>query len=552
MSTLVVRGARLVGPEGGASSPVDVTVRAGRVESISPAGSAASGSGDVLDAGGRLLLPGFVDAHVHGEAAVLDEDVQLAMLRQGVTSVVVGQDGVSYAPSPAPGERHTAGDEPSSGPHDAAAWASGYFAAINGEHPTFRGGSVSDLLATYDGTTRVNVGYLAPHGTIRYAVLGAAARVATPAETDRMRALLTAALDDGALGMSTGLEYVPATYADEAELVALTGVLAARGLPHVSHMRGYEDKAGPAFAELVRVARASGVATHVSHYHGPASELLGYVDDAHAQGLDVTFDSYPYLRGCSILSMVSLPTWLPIADVDATVAALTDPAVLDRLHREHFPALADLWPRVTMAAVPTGTAAGAPADALAWAEGTTLPDVATRLGLTPAEAAVHLLVATRLRASCVFAQPPTNSPESVRALLRHRAHVGGSDAIYAPVGGGGRPHPRGWGAFARFLAEHVRTLGDWTWHDAVTHLSTRPAERFALAGRGVVAPGAVADLALVDPDRVRDEATYEDPRRPASGVDDVLVAGVPVLRDGSLTDALPGRPLRPGTGVPSA
>ncbi|MFD4993377.1 amidohydrolase family protein [Cellulosimicrobium cellulans] len=554
MSALVVRGARLVEPDGGASSPVDVTVRGGRVESVATAAGAGALPDDVafVEADGRLLLPGLVDAHVHGEAAVLDEDVQLAMLRQGVTSVVVGQDGVSYAPSPAPGGQHTAGDETASGLHDAAAWASGYFAAINGEHPTFRGGSVADLLATYDRTTRVNVGYLAPHGTIRYAVLGAAARAATPAETDRMRALLTAALDDGALGLSTGLEYVPATYADEAELVALTSTLAARGLPHVSHMRGYEDKAGPAFAELVRVARASGVPTHVSHYHGPAAELLGYVDDAHAQGLDVTFDSYPYLRGCSILSMVSLPTWLPIADVDATVAALTDPAVLDRLHREHFPALTDLWPRVTMAAVPTGTAAGAlhggPADDLTWAEGMALPDVAARLGMTPAQAAVHLLVATRLRASCVFAQPPTNSPESVRALLRHRAHVGGSDAIYA----GGRPHPRGWGAFARFLAEHVRTLGDWTWHDAVTHLSTRPAARFALAGRGVVAPGAVADLALVDPDRVRDEATYEDPRRPASGVDDVLVAGVPVLRDGTLTDALPGRPLRPGAGVPAA
>ncbi|WP_264030006.1 N-acyl-D-amino-acid deacylase family protein [Cellulosimicrobium sp. SH8] len=546
MSALVVRGARLVEPDGGASVPVDVTVHAGRVESIVPAGSAAPAGVDTLDAGGRLLLPGFVDAHVHGEAAVLDEDVQLAMLRQGVTSVVVGQDGVSYAPSPAPGEERAAGDETASGLHDAAAWAAGYFAAINGAHPTFRGGSVADLLATYDRTTRVNVGYLAPHGTIRYAVLGAAARAATPAETDRMRALLTAALDDGALGMSTGLEYVPATYADEAELVALTSVLAARGLPHVSHMRGYEDKAGPAFAELVRVARTSGVATHVSHYHGPAAELLGYVDDAHAQGLDVTFDSYPYLRGCSILSMVSLPTWLPIADVDATVAALTDPAVLDRLHREHFPTLTDLWPRVTMAAVPTGVRPGEPAEDLTWTEGMTLPDVAARLGLTPAETAVRLLVATRLRASCVFAQPPTNSPDSVRALLRHRAHVGGSDAIYAPVGGGGRPHPRGWGAFARFCAEHVRRLGDWTWHDAVTHLSTRPAERFALTGRGTVVPGAVADLALVDPDQIRDEATYEDPRRPASGVDDVLVAGVPVLRDGRLTTALPGRPLRPG------
>ena len=557
MSTLVIRGARLVEPDGAASPPVDVTVRAGRVEIVAPAAAGAPDAAAALDAGGRLLLPGFVDAHVHGEAAVLDEDVQLAMLRQGVTSVVVGQDGVSWAPSPRPGESTAggAGTEPGGSLHDAAAWASGYFAAINGEHPTFRGGPVADLLATYDGTTRVNVGYLAPHGTIRYAVLGPAARSAARGEVDRMVALLAGALDDGALGMSTGLEYVPAAYADEAELVALTSVLAARGLPHVSHMRGYEDRAGPAFAELVRVARASGAATHVSHYHGPAAELLGYVDDARDQGLDVTFDSYPYLRGCSILSMVSLPTWLPVADVDATVRALRDPAVLDRLHREHFPALADLWPRVTMAAVPTGPAAGAPADEpaadLAWTEGVALPDVAARLGLSPADAAVHLLVATRLRASCVFAQPPTNSPESVRALLRHPAHVGGSDAIYAPVGGGGRPHPRGWGAFARFLAEHVRRLGDWTWHDAVTHLSTRPAQRFALAGRGVVAPGAVADLALVDPDGVRDEATYEDPRRPASGVDDVLVAGVPVLRDGRLTDALPGRPLRPARPAPT-
>ncbi|WP_435736762.1 amidohydrolase family protein [Cellulosimicrobium sp. PMB13] len=528
---LVVRGARLPAVDGGFSGPVDLALAGGRVRSVAPAGRAAAvtDGARTLDADGRLALPGFLDAHVHGAAAVLDDDVQRAMLRQGVTGIVVGQDGVGPAPSPPDAA------------YDAHRWAGAYFAAIDGEHPTFPGGSVAELLATYDGTTRVNVGYLAPHGTIRYAVLGPEARAATPAELDRMVALLGAALDDGALGMSTGLEYVPAASADEDELVALARVVAARGLPHVSHMRGYEDRAGPAFAELVRIAHAAGVATHVSHYHGPADELLGYVDDARAAGLDVTFDSYPYLRGCSILSMVSLPTWLPIADPDATVAALRDPAVLDRLHREHFPGLVDLWPRVTMAAVPTGAA-----EDLAWTEGLALPDVAARLGLSPADAAVRLLVATRLRASCVFAQPPTNSPESVRALLRHPAHVGGSDAIYAPLGGGGRPHPRGWGAFARFLAEHVRTLGDWTWHDAATHLSDGPARRFGLADRGTLAPGAVADVALVDPDRVQDEATYERPRVPASGVDDVLVAGVPVLVDGALTDATPGRPLRPG------
>lgn len=522
--TLVVRGARLTTPDG-LSEPVDLLVAGDTILDVVAAGSVQAPAGaHVVEAAGRVALPGLIDSHVHGEAAVLDPDVQLAMLRQGVTSIVVGQDGVSYAPSaPLP---------VAAGTPDAHTWATGYFSAINGEHPTFRGGSVADLLATYEGSTPLNVAYLVPHGTLRYGVLGGAARPATPTEIDRMTDLLREALDDGACGMSTGLEYAPASNATDDELVALARVLAERGLPHVSHMRGYEDKAGTAMAELVRVARASGVATHVSHYHGPAAELIGYVEDARAAGLDVTFDSYPYLRGCSILSMVSLPTWLPIADPDATVAMLQDPDVVARLKAEHFPGLADLWGRVTMAAVP---------GELRWSEGMTLLDVADRLGLDPVDTTLRILVSTHLRAGCVFAQPPTNSPESVRALLRHPAQMGGSDAIYQ----GGRPHPRGWGAFARFLAEHVRTLGDWTWHDAERHLSTAAAERFGFTDRGRLAPGARADVVLLDPQTVQDVATYEDPRRPATGIDDVLVAGVPVLAGGQPTGATPGRALRP-------
>ena len=530
----IIHGARLPHADApdGLSAPVDLHL-SDRVRSVTPAGARPRGTDElVIDAGGRIAFPGFIDSHVHGEAAVLDPAVQHAMLRQGVTSIVVGQDGVSYAPSAPPrGPGETLPDAGASSP-DAFTWASGYFSAINGEHPSFRGGSVADLLATYEATTRINVAYLVPHGTLRFGALGDAARAATPEEVAVMAAALARGLDDGACGMSTGLEYAPACSAERAELLALTAVLAGRGLPHVSHMRGYEDKAGAAMAELMDLARTTGVATHVSHYHGPAAELAGYVDAAHAEGLDVTFDSYPYLRGCSILSMVALPTWLPIADPDRTAQLLRDEAVLARLHAEHFPALADLWGRVTLAAVP---------GELAWTEGLQLPDVAARLGLSPADAAVELLVSTGLRAGCVFAQPPTNSPESVRTLLRHRAQMGGSDAIYA----GGRPHPRGWGAFARFLAEHVRDLGDWSWSDAQEHLSAAAARRFGLTDRGGLAPGRMADVVLVDPDRVRDEATYENPRQLASGIDDVLVAGVPVLAGGALTEHTPGRPLRP-------
>lgn len=530
----IIHGARLPDDQAanGLSAPVDLHL-SDTILSITASGARPTGSDEhVIDADGRIAFPGFIDSHVHGEAAVLSAEVQHAMLRQGVTSIVVGQDGVSYAPSGAPG---------TAGAPDAFAWATGYFSAINGEHPTFRGGSVAELLATYDATTRINVAYLVPHGTLRFGVLGDAARPATSQEVAAMTTALARGLDEGACGMSTGLEYVPASYAERAELLALVDVLGARGLPHVSHMRGYEDKAGAAMAELMDLARSTGVATHVSHYHGPAAELAGYVDAARAEGLDVTFDSYPYLRGCSILSMVALPTWLPIADPARTVALLRDDAVLARLRTEHFPALADLWGRITLAAVP---------GELAWTEGLQLPDVAARLGLSPQDAAVELLISTGLRAGCVFAQPPTNSPESVRTLLRHSAHMGGSDAIYA----GGRPHPRGWGAFARFLAEHVRELGDWSWADAQDHLSTAAARRFGFTDRGELAPGMVADVVLVDPDRVHDEATYERPRLLATGIDDVLVAGVPVLAGGQLTEATPGRPLRPGarSTVPSA
>jgi N-acyl-D-amino-acid deacylase len=540
VTDLVVRGALLPQTAGGTSGPQDLHVTAGRVAAVVPSGRPLPAGVAVLEADGRLALPGFVDAHTHAVAAVFDPEVQLALLRQGVTSVVVGQDGVGPAPS----------DEAT------AAWAAQYFAAIDGGHPFFRGGSVAELLAGYDGTTPVNVATLVPHGTVRRLVTGTAQRPATDDEVARMVAVLEQALDDGAVGLSTGLEYVPAAWADEAELVALCRVVARRELPHVSHMRGYEAAAPRAFAELERIARASGVATHVSHLHGPADVLGALVDDAAATGLDVTFDSYPYVRGCSILAMVALPTWLPLADADAALAVLR--GALDgspggdaaRL-RDHLAGLDDLWPRTTMAWVPgLDPVTGRP---VRWAEGIALPEAAARLGVAPAEAALRLLVASRLRASCVFAQPPTNSEAAVRTLALHPAHLAGSDAIYAPfgadaapaAGGGGAPHPRGWGAFTAFVAERVLKTRDWTWADAAEHLSARAARRFRLAGRGALGAGAVADVVLLDPDAVQDHATYARPRRPASGVDDVLVGGVPVLAGGALTGATPGRALRP-------
>jgi N-acyl-D-amino-acid deacylase len=435
---------------------------------------------------------------------VSDPAVQLALLRQGVTTVVLGQDGLSYAP----------------GSPSTVDFVGRYFGPVDGVHPGFRGGSVAELLATYDRASAVNTAYLVPHGTVRYEVLGPVARTAEPAELSAMRSLVETALEDGAVGLSSGLEYTPGRYADVAELAYVCAPLGDR--PYVTHMRGYEARAPVGFAEAVEIGRRARVPVHISHLHGPHELIGALLDEA-----EVTFDSYPYLRGSSILALVALPDWLPTADLAATAAALRDTEVQSRL-RASWPD--ELWPKITIACVehPDWT----------WTQGLRMTDAAARAGLDPAELALALLLVEGV--GCVFEQPPTNSEESVRALARHRAHMGSSDGIYR----GGHPHPRGYGAFARMLTRYVRELGDWTWPEAVVHLAARPAARFGLTDHGRVRAGCVADLIVLDPATVADRATYESPRELADGVSYAVVGGVPVLAGGALTGALPGRALR--------
>jgi N-acyl-D-amino-acid deacylase len=378
---------------------------------------------------------------------------------------------------------------------------------------------VAELLASWDRRTALNSAYLVPHGTVRLSVLGATAVFAAADALDRMTGLVEHGLTDGAVGLSTGLEYAPAWAASAGEVAALCRPVAAAGLPYVTHMRGYGVKAPDGLAEARAIASLSGAPLHVSHYHGPGELLASMMDGLLADGVDVTFDSYPYRRGCTLLAMAALPTWVTdlAAQRDSVLAAL-DPS---------------LWPRVVFASVP--------APQWAWVEGLSLPSAAVAAGLGEGELLLSVLIATDLQASAVIDAPSTTTDAGIRLLAGHAAHLGGSDGILI----GGHPHPRAWGAFARYL-RLVRELGDWSWADAVEHLCVRPARRFGLRDRGVIRVGSAADLSIVDPLVVSDVASYEQPRSLAVGVADVVVNGVPVLRDGRLTGALAGRALTPG------
>ncbi len=509
---MIISGGRLLDGTGAPPCRADLAITGDRIAAVGRLDDVPAAT--VIDATGRFVARGFVDCHAHGDAAVFDPSVQLAAVRQGVTTFVLGQDGLSFAPGSA----------------DTVAYAARYFAAVNGPFPrgVAVGGplTVGELLGGYDRAVAVNTAYLLPHGTIRYDVMGPSPAAATRDDLARMLAHVERGLSDGAVGLSSGLEYLPGRHATADELATLCEPLG--GLPYVTHMRAYGLMAGVGMSEVVEIAARSGAAVHVSHLHGPADVLLPLVEEALGEDVDLTYDTYPYLRASTILAMVVLPPTVPAAEPGRAVEMLGS-GELDAW----WQGLARTWPRLTVSHAP----------GLEWAEGLTMVEAAERAGVEPAEFCRRLLVETRLEAGCVAARPDEGpeGEESVRRMLRHPAQTGGSDGIYVS----GHPHPRGFGAFARFLGRHVRELGDWTWEQAVVHLASHPARRFGLADRGLLRAGFVADVVVFDPGTVSDQATYDAPRTPAAGVDDVLVSGARVLAGGEPTGATPGRALRP-------
>ncbi|MEU8899730.1 amidohydrolase family protein [Nocardia sp. NPDC048505] len=507
---VLIRGGTVFDGTGGPGYRADIGIAGGRIRVLGDLAGVRAAT--EVDATSRYVLPGFIDAHVHGESAVLDPAVQLASLRQGVTTFVLGQDGLSFAPAtPA-----------------ALRWVARYFAAVNGPVPpaltcSDAGVTVAELLSCYHHTTAVNTAYLVPHGTVRYSVMGGSPLAPDAGQLAAMVALVEQGLEQGAVGVSSGLGYLPGRFADAEELGALCAPAARRGLPYVTHMRTYGDAADKGMSEACAIGRISGAAVHISHYHGPGEMLAGLVDTARAAGQDVTFDTYPYLRGCSILAKM-LPEWLATADLDGTLDALSDRSVRELLDTRFDESR---WHGCILAHVP---------GRYHWAEGLPLDIAARWAGRRPAAFCADLLIDAELDVGIVFDYPERALEDSVRCLLRHEAHMGGSDGIYL----GGRPHPRGYGAFARMLARHCRELGDWTWAQAAVHLAARPARRFRLTDRGVLARGKAADLVVLDPRTVRDRAGYAAPREPAAGIDDVVVGGVPVLTGGRRTGRLPG------------
>lgn len=523
----LIRGALILDGSGAEPFTGDVLLRGGRIAEID--GRSRPAGARLIEADGLALAPGFIDMHAHSDLAVLTDGDHLTKTMQGVTTEVIGQDGLSYAPV-TDGTMATVCQQ-------IAGW--------NGipEQLDFAWRSVEEYLAEIDRRgSATHVAYLLPQGTIRMNVIGTENRAPTPAELDMMRGQIEQGMREGAFGMSSGLTYVPGMFAGTEELVALCEVVARHGGYYGPHQRSYGAGALEAYREMLEIGERSHCPVHLTHAtmnfsenRGRAGELLELIDRAIGRGVDVTLDSYPYLPGSTTL-VALLPSWAAIGGIERTLERLGDPDQRARIAHVmeiegsdgHHGVPMD-WDTVEIAGVRN--------PALRDRVGRTIAQLATAQQRAPAEVFFELLSQDRLGVSILH---HVGDEANVRTVMRHRRHMGGSDGLLV----GDKPHPRGAGTFARYLGHYVREEGVLSLAEAIVHLSASPAQRLGLTDRGRITEGAVADLVLFDPATVADRATFEQPRLPPVGIHQVLSRGITVVEDGYRTDARPGRVLR--------
>jgi N-acyl-D-amino-acid deacylase len=517
MDTLIT-GGRLIDGSGAPWRQVDLGISAGRIVAIGQLRQYAAAQR--IDAAGKLVCPGFIDTHSHADLALLTGHSLEGRLGQGITTEVVGQDGLSYAPASA---------------SNLEDWRR-YLIGLNGDAPdsawTWR--SVGEYVQALDGRA-ANAVYLIAHGAVRVEAMGWDARPARSDELAAMQELVRQGLNEGAAGLSTGLSYVPCAHATTDEMVALCEVVAEAGGVYVTHMRSYGEQLTYALEEAIEIGQRSGAAIHISHLRtvqpstwGLATAILDRIDVARASGVDITFDLYPYTVGCTTL-LALLPLWAQTGGPSRILARLQDSAEMERMVQEML-GWSTNWANATLSNVP-------PLSSGEW-DGAPLAEAAADLDIPVERLIPRLVLESQLDATVLT---PGGNEEDNDRLFAHPACMVASDGVLL----GKHPHPRGFGCYPRLLAEYVREKGQLRWEQAIHKMTGLPAARLNLQDRGILRTGAAADVVILDPERVADCSTYADGRKLPTGIDWVLVNGQIVVENSVYRGGNAGRALRP-------
>jgi N-acyl-D-amino-acid deacylase len=539
---ILITGGTIVDGTGAAGRPGTMAVEDGRIRLLEPEADEQPRAARAIDARGKVVAPGFIDLHSHSALMILADPHHGPKVRQGVTTEVVGVDGLSYVPFPNPDDLQAmihmnAGLDGDPREADGARGTAGQGRPIRIDWST-----VEDVLARYDSGTAVNVAQLVGNTPLRIAALGWDDVPTTPASTGDMRSRLREAMEEGAFGLSSGLDYPPGAYATTEELADLANESAKLGGMYHTHVRyALGDRFLDPFREAIEIGRLGEAPAHITHFYhrqtfpGSPDQMLELVDDAVAQGQDVTFDLYPY-EWASTRLLILIPIWVQQGGPHRTKERLADQAVRERI-RQDLAARGQLFAgkgglrdiRIGYLRRPEN---------LRW-EGRTLGEFIDDAGTDPVDALCDLLLAEDLRPNEITPGPHL---EGTRRFLRHPGAMIGTDSVFV----GSKTSPRTYGSYPRILGQFVRDEALLGLEAAVRGMTGAPAARLGLTNRGVIRDGSIADLVVFDPATVRSDATVDDPARDPIGIDQVIVAGTLVVDDGRPTGALPGRALRRG------
>jgi dihydroorotase/N-acyl-D-amino-acid deacylase len=497
---LVLRNGRIVDGSGSPWYRGDIAVNGDTIVRV--AANITEPARRTIDLNGQVIAPGFIDIHTHARRGIFEVPTADNYVRQGVTTLIEGPDGGSPVPL-AP-----------------------FFARLEALPKS------------------VNIGSFIGQGSVRSAVIGDVNRKPTPEELDKMRALVEQGMKDGALGLSSGLFYVPGTFTPTEEVVELARVAGRFGGIYISHMRDEASGVVDSVKETIAIGERGGLPTQVTHHKvigkknwGRSVVTLRLIDEARARGVDATIDQYPYTASSTGIAPALLPAWALEGSRDDILKRLKDPATRARIKTEVIRLIREERgggdPKNVVLANCTWDSSLA---------GKNLADVARLRKLAPtipnaAEATLWLVE----QGGCQGIFHAISEADLIR-ILRHPATMIGSDGEI-PIFGRASPHPRSYGTFARVLSVYVRERKTISLEDAVRKMSSFPAQRMGLSDRGLLRPGMKADIAIFDPAKVRDMATFEKPHQYAEGFAYVIVNGQIVFESGAMTAARPGKVL---------
>lgn len=506
----------------------DVAVERGRIVKIG-LGDSLGEAAATYDISGKMVMPGFIDMHSHSDLVYLGASPPDVKIHQGVTTELIGQDGLGVAPV----AHHNRGLLA-----DLTDGLLGYM-----PRDVWKWGSFEDYLQVLDRTSLpCNLAVLISHGPVRIEAMGMENRSPDFAEQEKMENLVREAMEAGAFGFSTGLVYPPCSFADESEIEGLLRAISPYDGIYVVHQRDECRNLLHSFEEVAREAENAGVHLHVSHLlaFGRSSWpqmdlLLERADELISRGRRITWDRYPYLAGCTMLS-ASLPDWVFSEGPRALIANLVNPEYREKIRR-YFGYGLDVWNnRGFSIGWNNVVVSGVRSEKNKWMEGKDCQELADCLGKDIVDFMCDLLHEEELAVTMITRY---GSQDVLAKVLTHPSGTIGTDGVHC-----GTPHPRLHGSFPRFFQDFVVQKQKLSWAEAVKKVTYNPASILGLTDRGLISEGLAADLVVLDPKNIADRATFEDPAQHPSGIDMVIVNGQVVVDSNGTTGCLPGKVLR--------